>query len=314
MQNERNIWKDGIMGVIAGDALGCPVQFRDRDEIMEMGRVKGMIGYGTFHMPPGSWTDDSSLTLAALSSIRELGKLDADDIMMRFVNWYTMGEYTPFGKAYDIGYTCANAIESYIKGKDIHHCGGTSEDSNGNGSLMRIMPACLYAYEKIGDTAEAINAVHEISGLTHNHLRSRIGCGLYYFCVCEVLNGKGCLTERLQEGLDKGFSFYGDDILNLMELTYYHRVRDLSELAQTPEKDIRAGGYVVDSLTAAIWGLITTDSLEEALLRIVNLGDDTDSVAAIAGGLAGLYYGYEAIPEAWLCLIQKREWIEGLLG
>lgn len=300
------MYKDGIMGVIIGDALGCPVQFKDR-ETVKRNPVKGMRGYGTFDMPPGTWTDDGSMTLAALDSIKELGKVNLDDIMSRFVRWYNKGEYTPFGFPFDQGITCTNAIKNYERYRDTEICGGTSERSNGNGALMRIMPICLFALEF--DTEEAVGMVHEVAGLTHNHIRGLIGCGLYYFMVKAIVEyHQGGLKERLQHGLDEGFAFYERNA----DLRYYERLRDLDKFAETPENEIKSSGYVVDSLEAAVWGLITTESFENALLKVVNLGDDSDTVGAICGGLAGLYYGYDAIPCEWLKEIKRREWIEGI--
>ena len=309
---DRNIWLDGIMGVIVGDALGDPVQFMSRDEILQRtrGPVTGMESGGAYNMPEGTWTDDGSMTLATLDSIRELGVIDPEDIMTRFVDWYEDGEYTPFGKAFDMGNTCSDAIERFEREHDPKTCGGTTEHSNGNGSLMRILPACLYAYAKSLPADAAVRTVHEVSGLTHDHLRSKIACGLYYFCACAVLDEEGSLTERLQKGLDKGFAYYEGDIRNRVELAYYGRLRDLPELAAAPESSIRSTGYVVDTIEASIWSLITTDSFRDCELKAVNLGDDADTVGAIAGGLAGLYYGYDAIPSEWLSVIKRREWIE----
>ena len=309
---KKNNWRNGVMGVITGDALGCPVQFMTREEIARRGPVEGMEGYGTYNQPPGTWTDDGSMTLALLCSIREKGCIDLSDIMDRFVAWDYEGEYTPFGFAFDQGGTCTSAIMLYNRDHDPYHCGGTHSRSNGNGSLMRILPACLYVCEKGLETDEAVKTVHEVSALTHAHLRSRIGCGLYYFCVKAVLDGDGTLAERLQKGLTEGFEYYKKGFANLAELAYYGRTRDIAAFAQVPAKAIRGSGYVVDSFEAAIWCLITTESFAECLLKAVNLGEDTDTVAAIAGGLAGLYYGYEAIPADWLAAIQRREWIEGL--
>ncbi len=311
---KRNIWLDGMMGVVVGDALGCPVQFMSREEIRDRkgGPVTGMESGGVYHMPEGTWTDDSSMALAAQDSIRELGGVDLEDIMTRFVDWYEDGEYTPFGEAFDMGNTCSMAIERFEQEKDPMTCGGRSEHSNGNGSLMRIMPVCLHVYEKGFPEAEAVKMVHEVSGLTHNHLRAKIACGLYYFCVKEILDGEGSLNDRLQSGLDKGFAFYEQDISNRVELAYYGRLRDLKEFRKILEAKIRSTGYVVDSLEAAIWSLIRTDSFRECLLTAVNLGDDSDTVGAIAGGLAALYYGYDGIPEEWMTVIKRREWIEKL--
>ncbi len=117
--SKKNIWLDGIMGVVVGDALGCPVQFLSRDELRKRGLVKGMEGHGTYDMPEGTWTDDGSMTLALLASIKEKKKIDLDDIMLRFVDWVRKGEYTPFGQAFDIGNTCYDAIKMYELAEEI---------------------------------------------------------------------------------------------------------------------------------------------------------------------------------------------------
>ncbi|MBQ9279410.1 MAG: ADP-ribosylglycohydrolase family protein [Lachnospiraceae bacterium] len=308
----KNYYIDAIMGVVIGDALGCPVQFMRREDIKERGPVTDMEGYGTYNMPAGTWTDDSSMTLATLASIHDFGTINLEDIMDRFLDWYKNGAYTPYGKAFDMGITCSVAIEKYERTRDVYTCGGLDERSNGNGSLMRIMPACLYAYYKKIDDKSAIKIIHEISGLTHNHLRSKIGCGLYYFCVCEILDGKGSLTDRLQKGIDRGFNFYEKDINNRTDLNYYSRLKDLSEFALIPENEIKSSGYIVDSLEAAIWSIINTDTFKSGLLKAVNLGDDSDTVAAIAGGLAGLYYGLKKMPASWIEIIPRAEWIMDL--
>ena len=313
-QMNRNIWLDGVMGVVTGDALGCPVQFVPRSELAK-GPVDDMEGYGTYNMPEGTWTDDSSMTLALLVSIREKGRIDLPDVMYRFAQWLTKGEYTPFGESFDIGHGTMSAILRYLKNPDITKCGGTTERDNGNGSLMRIMPACLYGYEmsKRGmPDEEVVILIHQVAGLTHNHLRGQIACGLYYFMICAILEEKGSQIERLQKGLDRGFRFYEQDPSNGKGLAYYNRFRDLELFAQLPEKDIRSTGYVVDTIEAAVWSFLTTKDFETCELKAVNLGDDADTVGAIAGGLAGLYYGYGAIPEAWLAVLQRRKWIEDL--
>ena len=311
----RNIWRDGIMGVVIGDALGMPVQFVARGTLKE-NPIKTMEGYGTYNMPPGTWSDDSSMVLATLASIREKNGIDYNDIMERFVRWNWYGEYTPAGEAFDQGITCMKAIGNYVINKDYRTCGKTGEWANGNGTLMRIMPVCLYAYEKVKakewSEKEALECIHQATALTHNHLRAKIASGMYYFMICNILDGKGTLRERLQAGIDDAMRFYHSDIANYTELAHYGRLFYLDKFVECEEREIKSGGYVVDSLEAAVWSLITTDTLAAALLRAVNLGDDADTVGAIAGGLAVLYYGYEAIPKEWIQSIIRREWIEGL--
>lgn len=305
----KNIWLDGIMGVIVGDALGLPVQFFSREELKQ-NPVTEMIGYGTFHMPPGTWSDDGSMTLATLDSIREIGKIDSDDIMKRFVDWYENGAYTPYGFAFDIGATCEEAICRYGNPYSYKECGCTGEYSNGNGSLMRIMPVCLFVYQNVKNGTvtedEGLSFIHEISALTHAHLRSKMACGFYYFMIKAVLDGDGELISKLQKGVDDAIRFYHHDVTNLVQMSHYGRLFHLDEFAKVTENEIESTGYVVDSLEAAVWSLITSESFKDGLLKVANLGGDTDTIGAIAGGLAALHYGYKNIPEEWKNAIIKR--------
>ena len=334
---KKNIWFDGIMGLVVGDALGCPVQFLSREKIRKRGLVTGMEGYGTYNMPEGTWTDDSSMALAAMDSIIHRKGIDPEDIMKRFMRWKFEGAYTPFGEAFDQGMTCTEAIYSFRDSEDYRTCGKTGEYANGNGALMRILPVCLYYidknhmessgqgmsgrgtevcsdYNKTNSESkdrEAVQGIHLVSGLTHNHLRSQMACGLYYFMAKEILQGNGdSLKECLQRGMDAGLDFYRQDAKNHREIAHYRRLVDLNQFAGLPDDQIRSSGYVVDSLEAAVWCLLATDTFADCLLKAVNLGLDTDTVAAIAGGLAGLYYGYESIPADWLAVIQKRDYVE----
>ena len=194
MTENTNIWLNGIMGVVVGDALGCPVQFESREEVARH-PVTGMRGYGTFNLPEGSWTDDSSLTIALLESIRRVGEIDLGDIMENFMKWLYDGEFTPYGESYDIGRGTMQAINRYKKNRKAKKCGGDEEWNNGNGSLMRIMPACLYCsvMESSGmySDRDAIDVIHSVGGLTHAHIRSNIACGLYFFMAKYILFREG---------------------------------------------------------------------------------------------------------------------------
>lgn len=307
----NSIWKNGVLGVVTGDALGCPVEFDTREQVAGH-PVTGMRGWGTFNLPAGSWTDDSSLTLALLESIGRLRSIDLVDVMNNFVKWQYQGEFTPFGRTFDVGRTTMNAIRKFKATRKPLKCGETAEWSNGNGSLMRILPACLYCCERQLSDQEAVTVIHQISSLTHAHICSNIACGLYYFMAKAILRKKGTLTERLQTGLDEGFAYYEKALADQEYVARYDRLRDLSQFALTPADQIRSSGYVVDTLEAAVWSLILTDTFEGALLKAVNLGDDTDTVGAVTGGLAGLFYGWEAISPEWLKALQRLDWIIGL--
>ena len=290
---KMNKWLNGVMGVAIGDALGSPVQFYRRGEKV----VSGMEPCTHYHTPAGTWTDDTSLTLATVESIKRLGRVDLKDIAEGFTSWLFGGKFTPFGTAFDIGKTCRESISAYGWSRDLTTCGSKTEYSNGNGSLMRILPVCLVADDP--------KVVEDASAITHAHRRSQVGCGLYYFLVKEILENKGDLVKRLSDGIQKGFKHYAGE----QELEHYKRLIS-PDFGRLPEEEIKSTGYVVDTLEAAVWSLLNTDSFRGALLKAVNLGDDADSVGAVCGGLAGLYYTLEGMPEEWVNAIQKRDWIE----
>lgn len=312
-----NIWKDGIFGLVVGDALGVPVEFTSREE-RASDPVTGLREYGTHGQPKGTWSDDSSLTLALLDSIRSLGAVDYKDIMDRFARWYTNAEYTAGNEVFDIGISTSQAIGNYLRGQDPLQCGGTGDRDNGNGSLMRILPVCLHYYEKqkivCTFDSESIYEIHNVSALTHGHLRSQMACGFYYFMVKAIIEKEGSLIERLQNGIDHAYEYYRQDLRNYSELANFNRLTSLQEFRSTPSEEIKSSGYVIATLEATVWCLINTDSYKEAVLKAVNLGADTDTTGAVTGSLAGLFYGFSSIPEEWVESLARREWIEALIG
>ena len=311
-----NIWKDGMLGLIVGDALGVPVEFMSRTELMK-NPVTGMREYGTHHQPRGTWSDDSSMALAELDSIRTVGTIDYTDMMERFSRWCMYGEYTPFGEVFDIGIATSRALMNYAKGIAPLESGGKTEWDNGNGSLMRILPICLYLFERQKKVCtsenESIYMIHAVSALTHAHLRSQMACGIYYFLVKAILEEEGSLENRLQKGMDRAYQYYRQDLSNHRELENYKRLADLSEFKENPKEGIKSSGYVVDTLEAAVWCLLHSQSYKETVLMAVNLGEDTDTVSAVAGGLTGLYYKSDGIPKERIQVLQRRDWIEEVL-
>ena len=323
----KNIVKSAIFGVVVGDALGVPVEFTPRVD-RDIDPVTGMIAYGTHSQPAGTWSDDSSMMLATMDSIILRRRFDPDDVMQKFADWLIKGDYTPYGKAFDVGTTCSKAITEFLHGTEPYKCGGKTEKDNGNGSLMRIMPGslCCAASEEYWDEekiGEASDFIHGLSGLTHGHPRSLMGCLIYTSICHELILGKDePLEDRIQDAVGRTLEFYDhawekyswfdEDFCVEIRNDAYVRLRNINEFKNLPRETIQSGGYVVHTLEAAVWCLLNTNSFPECVLAAVNLGDDTDTVGAVAGGLAGLLYGYNAIPEAWLKVIAKREWIEAL--
>ena len=292
-----------VLGHAVADALGVPVEFCLREEL-DPNPVEDMMGYGTYPYPAGSWSDDTSMSLAALDSLAS-GQIDFDDIMQRFAKWYYEDEYTPTGTLFDVGGTCARAIERHREGVAPVDCGLCVPTANGNGALMRIHPFVLYAYERAMETDEWEKIIFDASALTHRHRRSLIGSGIYTFVLLALLRepSKDSVVRALAEARDR----YASEV----QAEHYQRIFR-ADFASLPRESIKSTGYVVDTLEAALWCLLTTDSYRECVLKAVNLGEDTDTVAAIAGGLAGALYGEDGIDGVWRKTLLRAEYIEQL--
>lgn len=290
---------NGIMGLVVGDALGVPVEFRKRDTY----KVTDMIGYGTHNQPPGTWSDDSSMTLATLDSMEKLGKIDPADIMQNFFYWLDERMFTPYGKVFDVGGGTRRAISRYANGKEPTKCGGKTRMDNGNGALMRILPVAM-----LPDYPSKQDEVLSVTHLTHAHFLSDFGCLVYVAVVENLMNG-----VPKEEAVSAGIQKFQHNIESISMLAEYRRLPNIQQLKRA---EIRSSGYVVDTLEAALWCFLNTNTYVDCVLAAVNLGDDTDTVAAVAGGLAGIHYGCGGmkygIPDEWIARIPRRDWIKTL--
>ena len=289
---------NGIMGLAVGDALGVPVEFKKRDTYT----VTDMTGYGTYNQPPGTWSDDSSLTLATLDSMVKLGKIDPADIMQNFFYWLNDGMFTPYGKVFDVGGGTRRAISRYANGKEPAKCGGKTRMDNGNGALMRILPVAM-----LPDYPEKQSELLSVAHLTHAHFISDFGCMVYTAIVENLMNGIP-KDEAVLNGIQK----FKPQLETVSMLGDYFKLLDLEWLERT---FVKSSGYVADTLEAALWCFLNTNSYRDCVLAAVNLGEDTDTIAAVAGGLAGIYYGCggeSGIPDEWIAQIPRRDWIKAL--
>ena len=290
----------GLLGVCVGDALGVPVEFTTREERLRS-PVTTMQGYGTYNQPPGTWSDDSSLTFCLAESLCQGFSLDA--IAQSFCRWHDQAYWTPHGTVFDIGMTTAAALRR-LRWDQVSplESGGRDASSNGNGSLMRILPMAFY-YQSL-EFPELINRVHQVSAITHAHLRSQMSCGIYISIAIRLLEGDDPATAYFK-GIQRIQEIYNQPPYT-SELDNFARVLD-GKIAQFPMEAIQSSGYVVHSLEAALWCFLTSTSYAQSVLKAVNLGSDTDTTAAITGGLAGLYYGVEQIPQDWRDKIARKD-------
>ena len=302
---DTKILKGMLLGLATGDALGVPVEFESRRSLKN-NPVKNMRSGGSWGQAAGTWSDDTSLTIAAMESISRLGTIDYQDIMENFLRWYERSDFTATGERFDIGNTTRAAIVRFSrKILPPTKCGATEENSNGNGSLMRILPATLYLYGTRGKIGvDELKIIHEFSALTHGHIISQMTCGIYSLIAAQLLGGKN-ISEAFTLGMNDAKNFYGTD----EAFKNFSRLCD-ENFAALPEDEISGSGYVVDALEAALWCLLNTDDYKTLALKAVNLGEDTDTVGAVAGGVAGIIYGVEAIPIEWLNVLKRRDYLE----
>ena len=304
--------RNTLYGAIVADALGVPVEFKDRG-YLKKNPVTDMIGYGTYNLPKGSWSDDSSMTLCLAESIGRIKGIDYEDVMKNFYDWFKYSKFTPDHHVFDIGRTCHTAIMNSRQGIEPIDCGLTDEQSNGNGSLMRISPFPLYLYQKFGAEAmsneETFELIHNVSRLTHGHKISLIGCDIYCAVMIEILNGT-TKEEVLPKALPKIGEYVRHNPHYAPALAKYERITHMS-FAGLSEDKIKSSGYVVDTLEAALWCFLTTENYRDCVLKAVNLGSDTDTVACVAGSIAGLYYG--EIPEVWIEAVRNRKLVNKVI-
>jgi ADP-ribosyl-[dinitrogen reductase] hydrolase len=295
---------DGLFGLCVGDALGLPVQFEPRGK-RKLNPVTDMFGYGAFHMPPGTWSDDSSLTFCLAESL--CSGYNLNDIADKFCSWLYEGYFTPFKRSFDVGNSTRWSINRLKNGADPLKSGDTDEQSNGNGSLMRILPLAYFLENEV--LTKRFKIVHEVSSITHSHPRAQIACGIYVTLAINLLKGNNPRTAC--ENMKKTILQHYSEEPYSKELQHYSRIL-MDDIAQFDEDKIRSGGYVVETLEASIWCFLNHRSYKDTLLTAVNLGDDTDTTGAVAGGLAGIYYGFNDIPKEWVDQIAKREEIISL--
>ena len=268
--------KDAVYGLAVADAVGVPYEFKERGTF----NATDMTGFGTYNQVPGTWSDDTSMTIATCYSIKIKNGIGTQDLLYQFRKWMNDAQFTPHGKTFDIGNTTAVALRQGF--------GCTDEYSNGNGSLMRIIPLAF-----LPDISD--DEIIRVSSVTHAHPISTEACVLYVKIAKSLLQGMN-ITDAVK--------------INVPEDSFYKKLRTIHSCN---ESEIKSSGYVVHSFEAAIWCLANTNNYRDCVLKAVNLGSDTDTVAAIAGALAGIIYGYDGIPDKWKNTLCSKEIIDKCL-
>lgn len=304
VKNGDNMYhvKDGIIGLAVGDAMGVPTEFCKRDDLLEKPVVRMMprIRDG---IPKGAWSDDTSLTIATMDAITKSG-INYTAMADNFVRWFTTNQFCAINESFGIGRTTLKALVKYTQHlEEAYECGLDSFQDNGNGSLVRMLPISYYCLVQHSNEKKILEIVKRTSSITHAHEVSVCGCYIYVRYVINLLRGNNKFSALTQvRGLD--YSMFSKDTLD-----YYQRILKTDFMKLTID-DIKSSGFIVDTLEAALWCFLQSNTYKECIIATTNIGGDTDSIGAVAGSFAGIFYGYMNIPKEYLEDLRKREYLE----
>lgn len=268
--------KGGMYGVAVGDALGGTTEFMNEQEIKEKhGYLTEIIGGGVWSLEPGEVTDDTMMTLCVADGILENTEEPVEAIGRFFMEWYQ-------SRPKDIGNIIRRVFEQFegdwFEAAFIAHM--DLGQSGGNGSLMRCLPVAL-AYKELSDI-DRVTIMQ--SRMTHYDPRCAEVCVMY-----------NRIAHRLLQGEDLGTSIKAE----IAGSEYEESIKSLP--------DCPPSGFVVHTFRWVLHILLHTTTFEEVVQKAANLGGDSDTIGAIAGGLAGIYYGYEGIPAQYKNAILIKE-------
>lgn len=280
-----------MVGLAVGDAVGTTNEFRDPGRFEP---ITDMVGGGPFGLPPGAWTDDTSMALCLAESLVECGRFDSADQMRRYVRWWREGHLSSTGRCFDIGITTRGALMRFEESGDPI-AGDSAPDSAGNGSVMRLAPLVAYF---AGLPEEAVRWARESSRTTHGTAECVDGCELLARLLLRGYRG-----EHIIGSLEPGPE-WSDGLCAVAAM----------DGARDDSAPHRATGYVVHTLACARWCVARGLDFREAVLLAANLGDDADTVAAVTGQLAGARWGMAGIPAEWVERLARRDEVMGLFG
>ena len=291
----------GLLGLLIGDALGVPYEFHAPEDLPPPSEIEMTppAGFRRAHVgvPPGTWSDDGAQALLLLDSLVANSGLDLEHFGQGLTRWLHQGFWAVNNSVFDIGIQTSTAINRLMQGVPADRSGPSEESRNGNGSLMRVLPLVLWHQ---GPDDELVHLAARQCLPTHGHPRSQVACAQYCLWARRVLDGSGSPWQSAADALRTVGADFPVEEINL--------ILDEGNLERCG-----GAGYVVDCLWSARVAVDTTDSYEECIRRAIRFGHDTDTTAAVAGGIAGLMYGREGIPPRWRAGLRGQEQLLPLL-
>jgi ADP-ribosylglycohydrolase len=293
--------RDSFLGFVVGDAFGVPYDGYQRHNLKKE-KIGEMVGYKTHSEPAGSWSDDTSMTLATMDSVINNNGYDYEDIMKNFCCWYSNGEYTASGKLFDIGKITRTAILNYRSNENIKKCGQGKITDNGNGSLSRMLPVAVYTYYKSVSDEDTYEIVKNVSSLTHSHKIAILGCFIYVKFMQYIFSGKS-----IREAYEATVKYrHYVEYAGIRATNYYAKILS-GKIDKVKQEDLSTSGFILDSLEAVFWVALNSRNYEESIINSVMLGRDADTTCALVGSITGFVYGN--IPDRWTDKLLKKDYI-----
>lgn len=300
---ESNLVEDALLGFAVGDAFGVPVESLRREDVRSL-KLDEMLANGVHGVPKGAWSDDTSLLISSMDSIINNGSINYKDVMDNFIKWLDNSCFVSIDKSFGVGLTTLNTLNNYKKTNNVYNSGCKEDIYNDNASLMRILPFSLYCIMNNLDDKETMNIINTSSSLTHANNVSKMGCYIYTEFLRGIIDTKDSYSA-FEHILSKDYNSYG-----IHALDAYSRLlkEDFIELI---DEEIKSSRYVVDTLEAVIYSVLNSRDFKSSIITSVNLGGDTDTIAALTGAISGIMYSSKTIPKEWInCLLKKEYLIE----
>lgn len=293
---------DGLMGFVIGDAAGIPNYAKTREELLKKPVTK-MTANETYDMPEGTWGDNTSMMIATIDSINAKNDIDFNDIALKYAAFKNHHQYTANHEVFKLNPTCGKAIDCFEENHDDPlTCGIADSNANDAGALNRILPIAYFALDKKLKDFEVLELVKKISSLTHANEICLMGCYIYTRFAMFLLTGKDKYSAySMTKCVD--YTMFSESTREA-----YQRLLN-GDITKLKINEINSSSYIVDTLEACIWVLLQSENFKEAIIGAINLGENTDTIGALTGGLAGILFTYDFVPEEWKNSIQRREYL-----
>lgn len=297
---------DGLMGFVIGDAMGIPLKNKSREELLAKPVTK-MLSNETYNLPEGTWGENTSLLISTIDSINAKNTIDLYDMTLKFSAFINHAQYTADHEVFAINQTTLSAITMFQENIVEPSIEGISSDTAiDNGALVRILPLAYYSIEKKLKDTEILDIVTKVCSLTHSNEINIMGCYIYVRFAIFLLTGKDKYSAySMIKCVD--YTMFNEQTRAL----YNRLIKD--DITKLKINEINSSSNIIDTLEATIWVLLQSENYKEAIIGAINLGEDTSSIGALTGALAGILTDYDLIPEEWKNAILRREYILDIL-